>query len=35
MQLHGSPVEKRVYTLLDNRIDVHTKMIELYDELLD
>ena len=35
VQLHGSPVEKRVYTLLDNRIDVHTKMIELYDELLD
>jgi len=35
VQLHGSPVEKRVYTLLDNRIDVHTKMIDLYKELLD
>ena len=35
VQLHGSPVEKRVYALLDNRIDVHTKMIELYEELLD
>ena len=35
VQLHGSAVEKRVYTLLDKRIDVHTKMIELYEELLD
>jgi len=35
VQLQGSAVEKRVYTLLDNRIDVHTKMIDLYKELLD
>ena len=35
VQLHGSPVEKRVYTLLDNRIYVHTKMIDLYKEILD
>ena len=35
VQLHGSPVEKRVYALLDKRIDVHTKMIDLYKELLD
>lgn len=35
VQLHGSPVEKRVYTLLDNRIDVHTKIIDLYKEILD
>tara|TARA_R110001592_G_scaffold148528_2_gene373584 strand:- start:308 stop:1471 length:1164 start_codon:yes stop_codon:yes gene_type:complete len=35
VQLQGSPVEKRVYTLLDSRIDVHTKMIDLYKELLD
>ena len=28
VQLCGSTVEKRVYTLLDNRIDVHTKMID-------
>jgi len=24
-----------VYSLLDKRIDVHTKMIDLYKELLD
>lgn len=35
VQLQGSYVEKRVYALLDNRIDVHTKMIDLYKELLD
>lgn len=35
VQLQGSRVEKRVYALLDSRIDVHTKMIDLYKELLD
>ena len=35
VQLQGSAVEKRVYSLLDNRIDAHTKMIDLYKEILD
>jgi SNF2 family DNA or RNA helicase len=35
VQLQGSHAEKRVYALLDNRIDVHTKMIDLYKEILD
>jgi SNF2 family DNA or RNA helicase len=35
VQLQGSRVEKRVYTLLDSKISVHTKMIELYKELLE
>lgn len=35
VQLEGSAIEKRVYSLLDNRIDVHTKMIDLYQEILD
>jgi SNF2 family DNA or RNA helicase len=35
VQLQGSQVEKRVYALLDNRIDVHTRMIDLYKEILD
>jgi len=34
VQLEGSSIEKRVYSLLDNRIDVHTKMIDLYKEIL-
>jgi SNF2 family DNA or RNA helicase len=35
VQLQGSPVEKHVYSLLDNRIDVHSKIIELYKKMLD
>jgi len=35
VQLQGSNVEKHVYRLLDNRIDVHTKMIDLYKDILD
>jgi len=35
VQLQGSNVEKHVYRLLDNRTDVHTKMIDLYKEILD
>lgn len=35
VQLQGSSAEKQVYRLLDNRIDVHTKMIDLYQEILD
>ena len=35
VKLQGSPVESRVYALLDNRIDVHSKIIDLYKDLLD
>jgi superfamily II DNA or RNA helicase len=35
VQLEGSAVERGVYKLLDNRIGVHTKMIDLYKEVLD
>ena len=35
VQLQGSFAEKRVYHLLDGRIDVHTKMIDLYNEILE
>jgi len=35
VQLHGSVVEKRMYSLLDKRINVHSKIIDLYKELLD
>ena len=34
VQLQGSSVEKRVYALLDNKIDTHTKIIDLYKEIL-
>jgi SNF2 family DNA or RNA helicase len=35
VQLVGSPVESRVYYLLDQKIDVHTKLIDLYKDLID
>jgi len=35
VQLQGSAVEKHVYALLDNRIHVHTKIIDLYKQILD
>ena len=35
VQLQGSAIEKHVYALLDSRIDVHSKMIDLYKEILD
>lgn len=35
VQLAGSPVETRLYKLLDSKIDVHTKLVDLYKDLLD
>lgn len=30
VQLYGSPVEKHVYNMLDNKIDVHSQIVDLY-----
>ena len=35
VQLQGSGVERHVYRLLDNRINIHTKITDLYKEILD
>ena len=35
VQLQGSDAEKHVYRLLDRKINVHTKFVELYKEVLD
>ena len=35
VQLQGSDIERRVYRLLDSRIDVHSQIITLYEEILD
>lgn len=35
VQLQGSGVERRMYKLLDDKIDVHTKVVDLYKEMLD
>ena len=34
VQLQGSNVERHVYKLLDNKIDVHSKVVDLYKDLL-
>ena len=34
VQLQGSRIEKRIYALLNNKIDTHTKIIDLYKEIL-
>jgi len=35
VQLVGSPMETRVYDLLDGKVDLHRKVIDLYDNALD
>jgi len=35
VQLVGSPVERRVYEMLDSKIDIHMQVIELYRNVLD
>jgi len=35
VQLQGSKVEERIYKLLDQRIDAHGKIIDLYNEILE
>jgi SNF2 family DNA or RNA helicase len=35
VQLESSPVERRMYSMLDDRIDVHAQVLDLYKDLLD
>ena len=35
VQLHGSYAEEYIYKSLDNKIDVHTKIVDLYKQILD
>jgi len=35
VQLHSAPVEHRIYKLLQDRVYVHSKMVALYEDLLD
>ena len=35
VQIEGSDVERHIYAMLDNRIDFHTKIVDLYKRLLD
>jgi SNF2 family DNA or RNA helicase len=35
IQLQGSAVEKKMYKMLDERVDVHSKIVEFYNEMLE
>lgn len=35
VHLQGSPVEKRMYAMLQNNVDTHTKIVDLYKNVLD
>ena len=35
VHLQGSPVEKKIYAMLQNKIDTHTKLVDLYREELE
>lgn len=35
VQLAGAGIEHRIYKLLDQKIDVHSRIVDLYDDLLD
>lgn len=35
VQLQSSAVERRLYSLLNNRIDVHSKILDLYNDIVD
>jgi hypothetical protein len=32
--LQGSGVERRMYKMLENKVDIHNRMIDLYGEIL-
>ena len=35
VHLQGSPVEKRMYAMLRGKVDQHTKLVDLYREVLE
>jgi len=35
VHIQGSPAEKRMYKMLQSKVDIHTKMIDLYKNILD
>jgi len=34
VHLEGSPVEKKVYKMLSEKVDIHTRLIDLYKNIL-
>jgi SNF2 family DNA or RNA helicase len=35
VHLQGSPVEKKMYAMLESKVDIHTKVVDLYKNLIE
>jgi hypothetical protein len=35
VHLQGSPVEKRIYKMLSEKVDIHTRLIDLYKNIVE
>ena len=35
VNIQGSPTERRLYKLLSGRLDAHTKLLDLYNEIIN
>lgn len=35
VHLQGSPVERRMYSMLESKVDIHTRVVDLYKNLLE
>lgn len=35
VHLQGSPVEKKMYAMLESKVDIHTKVVDLYKNILE
>ena len=35
VHIQGSPVEKHIYSMLSEKVDVHTRLVDLYKNLMD
>jgi hypothetical protein len=33
--LQGSPVEKRIYKMLSEKVDIHNRLIDLYKNIVE
>jgi SNF2 family DNA or RNA helicase len=35
VHIQGSPVEKRIYSMLSEKVDIHTRLIDLYKNIVE
>jgi SNF2 family DNA or RNA helicase len=34
VHLQGSPVERKMYAMLQSKVDIHTRLVDLYDNIM-